>query len=413
MPKMSKCTKENPTKEERTTQHSRKRKADVAIFLQDPGEHLEMELMEMNKKKQSEEQVDRQFNLWQSDYQFIPRPESASWAPYVIPEPEYASLQFRWSSFSPLPPLSWANPDDVWKNMLHKDAMYVRDKNVFQRHPEMQESMRTVLLDWLMEVSELHKLHRETYYLAQDFLDRFLATQENVMKSKLQLVGVTCLFIAAKMEEIYPPKLHEFSYYADGSCTEDEMLNMELIIMKALNWCLTPITVVSWLNIYLQVAYSKELQHFLLPQYPQKSYLQIMELLDLCTLDVRSLEYSYRVLTAAALYHCTDPEYLQEMTGFQWTDIHSCIDFLLPFALALTDTGRSVKLEYFAGVDIAEMHTIQTYRERADLLENARTIKRMMEEMETKRKMEMQRVAEDHNDRVLTPPLTVKKPLTD
>lgn len=49
--------------------------------------------------------------------------------------------------------LSWANRDDVWKNMINKEETYVRDKLYMQRHPLLQPKMRTILLDWLMEVS--------------------------------------------------------------------------------------------------------------------------------------------------------------------------------------------------------------------------------------------------------------------
>lgn len=49
--------------------------------------------------------------------------------------------------------LSWANRDDVWKNMLNKEQTYVREKHYMQKHPLLQPKMRTILLDWLMEVS--------------------------------------------------------------------------------------------------------------------------------------------------------------------------------------------------------------------------------------------------------------------
>ena len=55
------------------------------------------------------------------------------------------------------------------------------------------------------------------------------------------------------MEEIYPPKVREFAYVTDGACTEEEILAMELVILKELNWALTPMTPNAWVKLYLQV----------------------------------------------------------------------------------------------------------------------------------------------------------------
>lgn len=102
----------------------------------------------------------------------------------------------------PLPSFSWAESNDVWKMMCKKDAKasQERDPYMFQNHPGLQPRMRAILLDWLIEVCEVYKLHRETYYLAVDYLDRFLSTSTlKVTKSHLQLIGITCLFIAAKV----------------------------------------------------------------------------------------------------------------------------------------------------------------------------------------------------------------------
>ncbi|KAG8233557.1 hypothetical protein J437_LFUL013769 [Ladona fulva] len=157
---------------------------------------------------------------------------------------------------SPLPTgLGWADPSEVWDLMVSKDRYWgsLRDPDVFSKHPSLEPRMRSILLDWLIEVCEVYKLHRETYYLAQDFIDRFLAVQEDVPKQHLQLIGITCLFIAAKVEEIYPPKICEFAYVTDGACDEGEILDKELIILKTLNWDLSPVTVNSWLTIYLQL----------------------------------------------------------------------------------------------------------------------------------------------------------------
>lgn len=50
------------------------------------------------------------------------------------------------------------------------------------------------------QVCEVYRLHRETFYLAADFIDRYLSARNDVQKYQLQLTGVTALFIAAKLE---------------------------------------------------------------------------------------------------------------------------------------------------------------------------------------------------------------------
>lgn len=50
-----------------------------------------------------------------------------------------------------------------------------------------------------------------------------------------------------------------------------------LCLPQALKWNLSPLTIVSWLNVYLQVAYLNDVYEVLLPQYPQQIFIQIAE----------------------------------------------------------------------------------------------------------------------------------------
>lgn len=54
---------------------------------------------------------------------------------------------------SPLPQLDWADSHEVWQTMLRKELNYVRDHNLFDKHPALHARMRAILLDWLIEVS--------------------------------------------------------------------------------------------------------------------------------------------------------------------------------------------------------------------------------------------------------------------
>ena len=59
--------------------------------------------------------------------------------------------------------------------------------------------MRTILVDWLIEVQENFELFHETLYLAVRLVDTYLSRRE-VKREYLQLVGATCMLIAAKFE---------------------------------------------------------------------------------------------------------------------------------------------------------------------------------------------------------------------
>ncbi len=77
--------------------------------------------------------------------------------------------------------------------------------------PNINMIMRAVLIDWLTEVCKEFTLKRETLHLAIHNFDRFMARREGVQRSELQLVGIATLYIACKIEEIYPPKVSDFS----------------------------------------------------------------------------------------------------------------------------------------------------------------------------------------------------------
>ncbi|XP_034415048.1 G1/S-specific cyclin-E1 isoform X2 [Cyclopterus lumpus] len=354
------------------TVRPRKRKADVAIHLQD----LDEEVAEMTKKKQRECELGWSPDAgYTSPQRCIPTPDQEEDQPVSLinvgfPHYNFNNVFVTPVRCAPLPALCWASKDVVWNNMLEKDRIYTRDVHVLEKHPHLQPKMRAVLLDWLMEVSEVYKMHRESYHLAQDYFDRFMATQRNVFKSTLQLIGITCLFIAAKVEEMYPPKVQQFAYVTDEVCTEDEILSMEIIIMKELKWSLCPQTPISWLNVYMQVAYLKESDELLIPRYPQSTFTQIAELLDLCILDVRCLEFSNGILAASALFHFSSLELVENVSALKRVEVEECVRWMVPFAMALREVGGS-SMKTFAGIPVDDVHNIQTHASYITWLDKA------------------------------------------
>lgn len=65
-----------------------------------------------------------------------------------------------------------------------------------RRQQDVTMGMRSILIDWLIEVAEEYKLQRETLFLTVNYIDRFLS-QMSVQRCKLQLVGAAAMFLAA------------------------------------------------------------------------------------------------------------------------------------------------------------------------------------------------------------------------
>ena len=90
--------------------------------------------------------------------------------------------------------------------------------------PHINEKMRSILVDWLIEVHMKFKLVPETLFLTINLIDRYLE-REAITRSNLQLLGVSCLLIATKYEEIYPPSVNELVYICDNAYTRTTVSN--------------------------------------------------------------------------------------------------------------------------------------------------------------------------------------------
>uniref|UniRef100_A0A0B7A0P4 Uncharacterized protein n=1 Tax=Arion vulgaris TaxID=1028688 RepID=A0A0B7A0P4_9EUPU len=275
---------------------------------------------------------------------------------------------------SPLPHFNWANSDEVWQNMIKKELTFQRDPGLFHNHPELQPRMRSILLDWLSEVCEVYRLHKETFTLALDFIDRYLSITTDVPKTQLQLLGISSLFVAAKLEEIYPPKLSEFAYVTDSACTEKDIIKQEMIILKVLKWNLSPMTTNSWLGVYLQVANIDNITDqdlgFVFPQFSTHAFIQISRLCDLSLLDASSLNFRYSVIAAAAIYYHTSEQLVMDISGFNWADLYPCVKWMAPFAKAILEVGQCA-LKLFPHIPPEDCHNIQTHNMDMSLVDLA------------------------------------------
>lgn len=329
---------------------------------------------------------------------------------------------------TPMPKLSWANNNELWQVMRRKEIKYIHDPCYLKRHLNIEPQMRAILLDWLVEISYAYRLHRETWHLAVEYMDRFLTCSKQQMRvDRLQLIGMTSLFLAAKVEEIYPPKLKELASHMENysANNEDAISQFELFMLKTLNWEISPVTANTWLMTYLQIASinyfsiinqdnpndskihntnmvmplsiykNSNLSKFgadssvssVQQQFYLENYTKSITLLDLCMFDIESMHFSYSILAASAMYHMLTPInqknpltisnnqlvtlILQSSTGYKLYQLDDCIKWMQPFATAIKEilTEKKIsEIKQFSNIELEDSHNIQLYYQNLELL---------------------------------------------
>ncbi|THU56718.1 hypothetical protein C4D60_Mb11t20160 [Musa balbisiana] len=160
---------------------------------------------------------------------------------------------------------------------------------------DINEKMRAILIDWLIEVHYKFELMDETLFLTINIIDRFLERQ-TVLRKKLQLVGVTAMLLACKYEEVSVPVVEDLILISDRAYTRNEVLAMEKLILKTLQFNMSVPTPYVFMRRFLKAAQS-DVQLELLSFF----------IIELCLVEYKMLKFRPSLLAAAAIYtaQCT------------------------------------------------------------------------------------------------------------
>ncbi|KAK9832854.1 hypothetical protein WJX81_008037 [Elliptochloris bilobata] len=211
---------------------------------------------------------------------------------------------------------------DIFTYYRRVEPQFRVSPDYMTQQTDINDKMRAILVDWLVEVHLKFKLMPETLFLTTNLIDRFLELKP-VTRKNLQLVGVTAMLIASKYEEIWAPEVRDFVYISDRAYTRDQILAMEKLMLNTLRFNLTVPTPFNFLARFLKAAgvhAEPEVQAY-------AAYL-----VELALPDYSMLKYSYSMLAAAAVFCAgralglSQPwsHALQRHTGFSEALVRPC-----------------------------------------------------------------------------------------
>ena len=179
---------------------------------------------------------------------------------------------------------------EIFDYMKKLEISTMPNPDYMDNQNELEWKMRGILVDWLLEVHTRFRLLPETLFLAVNIIDRFLSNKV-VQLDRLQLVGVTAMFIASKYEEVLSPHVQNFKHVADDGFSEQEILSAERFVLAALDYDLSYPNPMNFLR-RISKADNYDIQTRTLGKY----------LLEIGCLDHRFLRYPPSHVAAASMY---------------------------------------------------------------------------------------------------------------
>jgi hypothetical protein len=137
---------------------------------------------------------------------------------------------------------------DIFNNFIKNDIAI--DYNYMDRQPHLNFKMRTILIQWLLNIKTIPGL--DVFGLAVIIIDKFL--ERNVIsRQNLQLLGIMALRLAIKFHSRnYKLLIDECILLCDYAYAKNQCIQMEMDILNVLNYNLTTVHCHTFLNILLE-----------------------------------------------------------------------------------------------------------------------------------------------------------------
>ncbi|VDD82819.1 unnamed protein product [Mesocestoides corti] len=159
----------------------------------------------------------------------------------------------------------------------------------------LSTNLRGILFDWMIKVQQYLQMRTESLHLAASFVDQFI-WHLKIAKEDYQLVAITALFLAAKVNERVPVSLKTLCYLTEHSFEPDQVLELEITMLRVLNFKMNPTIPHTFLSFALMAC------NDLCDASIDKIRLMCLYLFDLCLPEFALCQFSSSLRCAAAVY---------------------------------------------------------------------------------------------------------------
>ena len=129
--------------------------------------------------------------------------------------------------------------EEYFRSIIEQEKKNYKLHNYMSTQTHINENMRGILLDWIIDLHQKFKMSPQTLYATTMIIDLYLSKKQ-ATKGNLQLIGTSAFYIASKYEETKRvPTINDLVYYSGKEYTKDQIINMEGDIFWTLEFNLT------------------------------------------------------------------------------------------------------------------------------------------------------------------------------
>lgn len=222
---------------------------------------------------------------------------------------------------------------------LESDRCYSTDSSYMttKQSNELNYTMRSILIDWMVELNEEYNLQQNTLYLTVQYIDKFLSHIQ-VERSKLQLLGMGCSLIASKYWEIYPPSINDYIYLADNTYKNQQLIRMEQALLQTFQFNLNVVTCFDYRTYYYK-ANRSTIQHEYVCDY----------ILEQCAHDELYIKNKPSTIMCSVVCYVNHlysqtilPPQLSSVSRYQLSDLFHCIQSIYELHCRVVSTDHKL-----------------------------------------------------------------------
>ncbi|XP_032003911.2 cyclin-F-like [Hylobates moloch] len=204
---------------------------------------------------------------------------------------------------------------------LFQASQAVSKQQVFSVQKGLNDTMRYILIDWLVEVATMKDFTSLCLHLTVECVDRYLR-RRLVPRYRLQLLGIACMVICTRFISKEILTIREAVWLTDNTYKYEDLVRMMGEIISALEGKIRVPTVVDYKEVLLTlVPVELRTQHLC-------SFLCELSLLHTSLSAYAPARLAAAALLLARLMHGqTQPwtTQLWDLTGFSYEDLIPCV----------------------------------------------------------------------------------------